>query len=331
MNILLKNKLLACIIIIMFVSAGYPFAADVTVQEGSMHLDNTLYVWGISNHHMDTLYLSAEHAELYNTEINGDLLINNGDIAVDGGIAIGEQFYLGLASGDGALYSNSGILLLGGSIGIVDYDCAYFTTDIQITGKVTSSGGYDPPYVLYDQQSRKEVIDRIKKEVPPDKQNGAALFFNKETKRLETYVASEGKFYDLEGNIIYELAQVVEPTIKYETAYRFDSTTGQTLPILRPVQEKFHIKKGYKLDDKTGNFINSNTKQVASREESLEIYASSEGKVYDLQHNFVRNIEKKQSSDIAAAGNNNSDAQINNAQNNAEMQDKIIKPASLNK
>lgn len=59
-----------------------------------------------------------------------------------------------------------------------------FWGDLNVSGKVTSSGGYDPPYVLYDQQSRTEVVERIQDEVPPDKQSGAALFFNKETLTL---------------------------------------------------------------------------------------------------------------------------------------------------
>jgi hypothetical protein len=71
------------------------------------------------------------------------------------------------------------------------------TGDIHCTGKLTSDGGIDPPYVLFDRQTRAEVKARVLKEVPTAKQTGAAQFWNPDTRRMEIYLASEDKFFDL--------------------------------------------------------------------------------------------------------------------------------------
>jgi hypothetical protein len=80
----------------------------------------------------------------------------------------------------------------------------WFAGDVNVTGKVTSTGGYDPPYVLYDCETRESVKKRVLKEVPKDKQKGAALFFNSITKKLEIYIAHEDCYYNLSGYKIIE-------------------------------------------------------------------------------------------------------------------------------
>ncbi len=432
MNRLLKNQLIIFVLILMFVSVGYIFADDVTVQQGYMTIDNGLYVGDSpilsvpatdeSNVQIDTgldvygnitgeifsLYDSQENQYLttwidqyYNHGLSlmeGTSLLVTGNIETLSSATIKDQLIVGsdyydpiftvtpdyyngswvsVGTNDyscnlgvhGDIYTDGAYILYEGGYPIftmyqnqgdvymqnlsdcgISIGCATLSPsggqgvscaisgnvgiigDFFVTGKVTAYGGIDPPYILYDQQSRDEIIEKVKKEVPPDKQNGAAMFFNKDTKKIENYIASEGKFYDLEGNLIHELAQVVEPTTKYETVYNLNSITGQVESMLLPVQEKYQIKEGYVMDDKTGKFMNKNTSQVASREEALEIHAAWEGKVYDLQHNFVRNIEKTKSPEIAAVGNNNnSSAQINTADNSTEKQEITVKPASLNK
>ena len=86
------------------------------------------------------------------------------------------------------------------------YGGGYISIDLYgnlyVTGKLTSSGGYDPPYVLYDLQTKEQIKERTLKEIPINKQNGAALFFNSETKKFNYYVATEDKFYNLNGEEI---------------------------------------------------------------------------------------------------------------------------------
>lgn len=152
---------------------------------------------------------------------------------------------------------------------------------------VKSTGGYDPPYVLYDRQTREQIIDLIRKEVIPGKEDGAALFFNRDTKRLETYVASEGKFYDLQGNVVHTLAKVEVGTTEFQTLYFLDDVTGTLTTRLKPVYDKYVVRDGFELDRNTGQFLNRDTGDVVPREEAVAMYAAKEGKYYDLQGNLI--------------------------------------------
>jgi hypothetical protein len=78
--------------------------------------------------------------------------------------------------------------------------------DIYCTGKVTSDGGYDPPYVLYDGETRQAIIERVANEVPHDKMSGAVLFWNREADRFEVYLPDRQEFRDLLGNRIEMMA-----------------------------------------------------------------------------------------------------------------------------
>ncbi|HEX42202.1 MAG TPA: hypothetical protein ENN81_09100 [Phycisphaerales bacterium] len=142
--------------------------------------------------------------------------------------------------------------------------------DLTVTGKVASTGGYDPPYVLYDQQSREQIVERVKREVPPDKQGGAALFFNAQTKRLEVYVPAVGTFYDLLGNEVRSLA-TPEVATQYEVEHYLDPDTGEVLTRQKVVVARYMVKKGYRLDRKTGQFVDEKTGHTVSKQVAVEI------------------------------------------------------------
>jgi hypothetical protein len=74
--------------------------------------------------------------------------------------------------------------------------------DIYCSGKLTSVGGNDPPYVLYDRETRSAIVKRVADEVPEDKLGGAVLFWNDEDSRFEVYRPLKGEFRDLMGNLI---------------------------------------------------------------------------------------------------------------------------------
>lgn len=167
-------------------------------------------------------------------------------------------------------------------------DVSTLQDDLYVWGTVYSNGGYDPPYVLYNPETRDQVIDRIKVEVPPAKQAGAALFFNKETKRLETYVASEGKFYDLLGNLVHTLPTVVNPQGDYEVEYFLDKTTGQVQGFPKKIRNRFVVKDGVELDKRTGKFVVKETGQQVSRDEALEWFLPRRGEYRDTQGRLLR-------------------------------------------
>ena len=371
MNRILRNKVIVCVLVLTVISVGYIFADDVIVQMGDVTADgcltgSDLYITDGEN---DYLYFDQDWLNLDNETslyIDGNLEVNS-DLGVDGTLFteyigdLGENpmmwLYRDPYNNDGYIeignendlitLANWGRLEVGGYTELWDDVCiwgdldaglATFWDDTLIDGDLTVNGLIYGEFAsspsascMYEQKSRDDIITYVKTEVPPDKQSGAAMFFNKDTKKVESYVASEGKFYDTEGNVIHQLDEVVEPTTKYETVYHFDKATGQIKSTQKAVEDEYRIKTGYSLDSKTGKFVNKENGNAVSREEALEIYAASEGKIYDLDHNFLRNADKKETAEIAAAGNfNDLTSRIKTAQNNTENQGAALKPAFLN-
>ena len=110
---------------------------------------------------------------------------------------------------------NSDVLIYGdfstGKVGIgtmVPTQELHVVGNIYCTGKLTSVGGNDPPYVLYNKESRAAIIDRVAEEVPEDKQNGAVLFWNGQDKRFEVYLPEDGEFRDLDGNLLSTVKKI---------------------------------------------------------------------------------------------------------------------------
>jgi hypothetical protein len=88
-------------------------------------------------------------------------------------------------------------------IGTIDpTDDLHVVGDIYCTGKLTSDGGNDPPYVLYNRETREAIRARVEREVPKEKQDGAVLFWNGQTCQFEVYLPEEGEFRDLAGNLL---------------------------------------------------------------------------------------------------------------------------------
>jgi hypothetical protein len=156
---------------------------------------------------------------------------------------------------------------------------SYFYTTINAT-HINASGTMtcyalsytisDPAGILYEQQTRQEIIGLVKGAIPPDKQSGALLFFNKDTKRLETYVPGEGKFYDLQGNLIYTMT-TIDVATEYKTLYYLDIMTGEVKERQEVVVDTYVIKKGFRLDGETGHFINVASGEIVPKETAVEI------------------------------------------------------------
>ena len=62
--------------------------------------------------------------------------------------------------------------------------------------------GKEPPYVLYNKETRESIKERVAKEVPDDKLDGAVLFWNGEGFQFEVYLPGKGEFRDLMGNVL---------------------------------------------------------------------------------------------------------------------------------
>jgi hypothetical protein len=97
--------------------------------------------------------------------------------------------------------------IMGGRVGIgttSPSERLHVVGDIYCTGKLTSDGGNDPPYVLYNKETRESIKNRVAKEVPEDKQSGAVLFWNGATLQFEIYLPFKGEFRDILGNPLTE-------------------------------------------------------------------------------------------------------------------------------
>lgn len=88
----------------------------------------------------------------------------------------------------------TGGVQIGGTLGALG--------DINCTGKGNFGGGVDPPYVLLDRETRASVKERVLREVKPEKQGGSALFHNKDTGRIEIYVAETDLYYSIDGQLL---------------------------------------------------------------------------------------------------------------------------------
>jgi hypothetical protein len=191
----------------------------------------------------------------------GDVIVQNGDLKADDDVQAGDWLY------GTYLYTWYNAYV---SCDLYVYYGADISWDLDVGGKIYSNGGYDPPYVLYDQRTRQEIVDMIGREVPPEKRDGAVLLFNKDTKRFETYVPSEGKFYDLQGKLL-DTMPVIEAAKEYKTVYYLDSLTGEVKARQKVVQDRYGIIKGFELDSQTGHFINRATGEIVSQETAVEI------------------------------------------------------------
>jgi hypothetical protein len=137
---------MAGILVLIVVCFGSVVGYDVRVQNGNLDVDVDL-------------------------DVGGDLDVDD-DAEIGGYIDVYSAVYSDyvdtgpvLASGDVYSYDDveaSDDLDAGGDVE-ADYVLGY---TMGIFAKVSSSGGYDPPYVLYDPQTREQIIDRIKEEVP---------------------------------------------------------------------------------------------------------------------------------------------------------------------
>jgi hypothetical protein len=150
--------------------------------------------------------------------------------------------------------------------------------DIHCTGKLTSDGGNDPPYVLYNNEARKTIADRVTREVPPDKLGGAVVFFNGETSQMEIFLPSKGEFQNLRGERLASITPITS-TFEVEDRYYFDGKTGEIkrYKVRKALEEGYRIKEDYALDPGTGAFYrilrNENGEEIsrvsASKDEAV--------------------------------------------------------------
>lgn len=290
MNTRIKGILLASYIMVSIVIAG-----NVTVkEEGDLDVDRDLTVHqdATVNGNLDVwCNLDAESIEAYEAEVT-DFLIAQGYISsneqdcslfICPGAYIGDLFVGGAGGGSGSIYV-SGDALYAGNVNIAG----------TMTCNKLDATTIDPQWVQYELQARADVIKSVSETVAPEKQGDAIVFFNQDTKRLETYIPAEGKFYDLTGKLIHSLPRPVEPVRQFKTEYYLDRGSGQIKTRKKAIANRYCIKEGVELDKNTGKFLDIASGQEVVREQAIEMYAASEEVFYDMNGNVLRIKEKKQ-------------------------------------
>jgi len=244
MEKILRSKLLTCILILVLASTILVFAGDVIVKQGDLAVADDLSVG-------------------HNLTVAGSLNMTSNST-----IYGYPDAYIHYLTVD--YYADFYELHVGESIH-VQHNISTSTLSAQ---KIYTPNPIDPPGVLYDQQTRQEISYSAKAVVPVNKQGGALLFFNKDRKKLEIYVQSEGKFYDLQGNLLHTMP-TIEVVTDYKTIYYLDFLTGEVMSRQELVCDKYIIKKGYRLDTKTGHFINKASGEIVPKETAVELEEGS--------------------------------------------------------
>ncbi len=68
------------------------------------------------------------------------------------------------------------------------------TGDVDVDGKVNSTGGVDPPYVLIDLQTKEQIVMRCRQEIPLSKAGGKAIVNIIGDERIKWFIPLTGEF-----------------------------------------------------------------------------------------------------------------------------------------
>ena len=123
--------------------------------------------------------------------------------------------------------------------------------NLTVTGTITD-GGSDPPYLLFDAETRASVLARVRESVPTEKLGGAVLFFNSEAGRLETWTPTRGEYRDLTGLVVYTDKPLME-TFAGVMRYGLNRTTGEVEgKVFADVERRYRVRRDCELDRETG-------------------------------------------------------------------------------
>lgn len=143
--------------------------------------------------------------------------------------------------------------------------------DLDVTGKITGTGGVDPPYVLYDRETRTAIAQRVEREVVEGKLDGMVMFYNGDTDQMELFLPSKGEFRLMATNAILEIVDPVEPFPVVEEYY-LDNNTGEVRTRQRhKARNKHMLNDGYIVDAATGKFLREDTGEEVIKEIAVEI------------------------------------------------------------
>lgn len=162
-------------------------------------------------------------------------------------------------------YGNSVVNIQGGLAvsGNANFDYNQIYSDgsgnFYVNGKMTSYGGYDPPYIMLDKTTQFQTLQRIKYEVPISKLGGLALWWNGTTLMgVSSPDNVSANIYTFQITLLRTVALPVANTT-YSTSYYFDPIDGQAHKSEAVTSTKWQINKNYFLNSTDGNFYKTIT------------------------------------------------------------------------
>ena len=201
---------------------------------------NALTVLKNGNVGIDTTTPSEKLEVNGNAKIGGDLEVSGGDIIIGqneitwspGGYNTGFRIFSRVGAdwlgyhGQPLIFENGTDLkfednndLLVGTIDAYEGELRLIANDVRVgygglgagnlhvQGKITATGGIDPSYVAFEMETRKNIIEKVAKEIPEEKLNQAIQFWNEETSQFEVYLPTKGEFRDLQGNLLEKVGK----------------------------------------------------------------------------------------------------------------------------
>lgn len=250
----------------------------------------------------------GDRTEVLSLENDGDVYVNKGNLTTNHYLYVhswpnwGDGYFRIWHDGDGGNGTTAGeqrvffdvgdqnrVLSLGnnGNVGIgtgsaIPTHTLEVIGDIHYTGLLTG-GPLDPPYVLYTYETRQNVIDRVVKEVPPDKLDGAVLFFNGKISQMEILLPKMGEFRSLSGQLLESISPITK-TFEVEDRYFLDRKTGKVdkYKVRKVPAEKYKIKENHVLDSRTGKFYKIISDEKGSEIDRFEVTKDQAVELVDL-------------------------------------------------
>jgi len=135
------------------------------------------------------------------------------------------------------------------------------TGDMYVSGKITSIGGYDPPYVLYDPQTKQQVVDRMRREIPTEKASGMAQVYIPSDERIKWFQPSTGTFFgekaDKDGYMVKSAIETINDgkpcyNTNTKTIYSWDNIKGSVISHQATIYPKIPVPVNKTVNQNTG-------------------------------------------------------------------------------
>jgi len=135
------------------------------------------------------------------------------------------------------------------------------TGDVYINGKTTSTGSYDPPFVLYDVQTKEQIVARARNEIPTEKAGGMAQVYIPSDPRIKWFQPSSCTFFaekaDKDGYMVKVAVDIISDgkpcyNTNTTTLYSWDAVAGKVASHQAAQYPRIPMPEDKTLDSRTG-------------------------------------------------------------------------------